>query len=212
MSRRVRLPRRAFPESALNVVGPNERTVEFFAASGCRAYAEIGVYEGHTARRIAEVLDGAGAIHLFDYEDRVSAVASMLRDAGHANVVEHPNSRRLLDSYNWSLMQVLAESDGPVFDYIFLDGAHTWTHDAPAFFLADRLLAPGGYLDFDDYSWTLRASPSMNPSAFPEVEALYTDEQIDARQVALVVDLLVRRDGRYDELVPNKIFRKRPES
>jgi hypothetical protein len=27
---------RAFPESDLKVDGPNERTVEFFAASGCR--------------------------------------------------------------------------------------------------------------------------------------------------------------------------------
>jgi hypothetical protein len=49
----------------------------------------------------------------------------------------------------------------------------------------------------------------MNPEAFPEVERLYTDEQIDARQVALVVDLLVRRAARYEEIVPDKVFRKR---
>lgn len=33
-------------------------------------------------------------------------------------------------------------------------------------------------------------------------------EQIDAQQVALVVDLLVRRDGRYEEVVPHKVYRK----
>ncbi len=75
--------------------------------------------------------------------------------------------------------------------------------------IADRLLAAGGYLDFDDYTWSLRHSPSMNPDAFPEIEQLYSDEQIDARQVALVVDLLVRPDTRYEEIVPNKVFRKR---
>jgi predicted O-methyltransferase YrrM len=202
-------PARAFPETDLNVDGPNEQTVERFAAAGCRRYAEIGVYKGYTAERIAEVLGGEGEIHLFDYADRVEPVAARLRAAGHRNVVAHPNSRRLLDSYNWSLMSVLAEHPGPVFDYVFLDGAHTWAHDALAFLLADRLLVPGGYVDFDDYRWTLAASPSMNPGAFPEIEALYSDEQIAARQVALVVDLLVRRDASYEEIAADKVFRKR---
>jgi predicted O-methyltransferase YrrM len=203
---------RAYPETDLNVDGPNQRTIEFFATTGCRRYAEIGVYKGDTALAVAQVLGGRGEIHLFDYEDRVAAVAARLRAAGHDNVVAHPNSRRLLDSYNWSLMRVLQEHGGRVFDYVFLDGAHTWAHDALAFALADRLLVPGGYLDFDDYAWTLRASPSMNPQAFPEVEQLYSEDQIDARQVALVVDLLVRPDPRYAEVVPNKVFRKQVAS
>ena len=203
----------AFPETDLKVDGPNERTVELVSASGARAYAEIGVYKGFTAQRVAELFDGDGELHLFDYEDRVAPVVQRLRAAGHDNVVAHPNSRRLLDSYNWALMEVLTASDGaPVFDYIFIDGAHTWVHDALAFFLADRLLKPGGVLDFDDYTWTIRDSPSMNPAAFPDVEALYTDAQIDARQVALVVDLLVRRDGRYEEIAENKAFRKRADA
>jgi predicted O-methyltransferase YrrM len=200
---------RGFPETDLNVDGPNTGTVEFFAASGCRRYAEIGVYQGHTALEIARTLGGRGEIHLFDYEDRVSAVATRLRAAGHANVVTHGNSRRLHDSYNWSLMGVLAEGGAPAYDYVFIDGAHTWSHDALAFLLVDRLLAPGGYVDLDDYGWTLANSPSMNPSAFPDVEGLYTDEQIESRQVALVVDLLVRADAGYDEVVANKVFRKR---
>ena len=200
---------RAFPESDLNVAGPNERTVASFAASGCRRYAEVGVYKGETAERVAELLDGDGELHLFDYADRVEPVVARLRAAGHRNVFAYPNSRRMLDSYNWSLMRVLAEHPEPPFDYVFLDGAHTWVHDALAFALIDRLLVPGGYLDLDDFHWTLRASPSMNPDAFPEVEQLYSPEQIDARQVALVVDLLVRRGGGYEELTPNNLFRKR---
>jgi predicted O-methyltransferase YrrM len=199
----------SYPTGELNVPAANSHTVEFFAASGCRTYAEIGVYEGDTALAIAMSLDGAGELHLFDFEDRVEAVATRLRQAGHENVFAHANSRRLLDSYNWSLMQLLQERKTPIFDYVFVDGAHTWAHDALAFFLIDRLLQPGGYIDFDDYTWTLRNSPSMNPSAFPEVEQLYTDDQIDTAQVALVVDLLVKLDPAYDEVVPNKIFRKR---
>ncbi|HEV2775218.1 MAG TPA: class I SAM-dependent methyltransferase [Solirubrobacteraceae bacterium] len=200
---------RAYPETDLNVAGPNARTIEFFATTGCRRYAEIGVYKADTALGIADVLGGTGEIHLFDYADRVESAVMRLHQAGHDNVVAHPNSRRLLDSYNWSLMRVLQEQGEGVFDYVFLDGAHTWAHDALAYALADRLLVPGGYLDFDDYTWSLRHSPSMNPDAFPEIDQLYSGEQIDARQVALVVDLLVRPDARYEEIVPNKIFRRR---
>jgi len=190
------------------VNGPNQDTVEFFKASGCRRYAEIGVYEGDTTLEIAAHLAGEGEIHLFDFEDRVADVAARLGRAGHNNVVGHGNSRRLMDSYNWSLMRLLHEHEQPLFDYVFLDGAHTWGQDALAFLLADRLLVPGGYVDFDDYWWTLARSPSMNPAAFPPTSKLYTEEQIEERHVALVIDLLVRRDSRYEELVANKIFRK----
>jgi predicted O-methyltransferase YrrM len=199
----------AFPTGQLNVHGANERTVEFFAQTTASSYAEIGVYRGDTALEIADHLAGHGHLHLFDYDDRLREVGRRLHEAGHGNVTLYPNSRRLLDSYNWSLMQLLAEHREPVFDYVFLDGAHTWAHDALAFLLIDRLLLPGGYIDFDDYTWTLRRSPSMNPAAFPEVEQLYTDDQIETAQVALVVDLLVRLDPAYEEVVPDKIFRKR---
>jgi predicted O-methyltransferase YrrM len=200
-----------YPRGDLNVRAANAETVDFFAASGCRSYAELGVYQGDTALAVAGLLGGDGELHLFDFEDRVERVADRLREAGYDNVVAHSNTRRLMDSYNWSLMRLLAAHREPIFDYVFVDGAHTWAHDALAFCLVDRLLAPGGYLDFDDYRWTLRDSPSMNPDAFPEVEELYTDDQIDAAQVALIVDLLVRRDPRYEEVVPNKIFRKGAE-
>ncbi len=188
---------------------PNARTIGFFKASGCRTFAEIGVYKGDTSLKIAEHLDGEGQIHLFDFEDNVAPVVSGLNAAGYENVVGHGNSRKLMDSYNWSLMRVLRDHPEPLFDYVFLDGAHTWPLDALAFLLLDRLLVDGGYLDFDDYWWTAARSPTMNPDAFPATSKLYTEEQIEERQVALVVDLLVRRDPRYEEVVENKIFRKR---
>ena len=95
----------------------------------------------------------------------------------------------------------------PIFDYCFLDGAHTFAVDALNFYLCDRLLAIGGYMDFDDYHWKLRGS-SLDPSRVPEILLQYTDEQIEARQVKMIVDVLVRPDPRYQECVPNKVFRK----
>jgi predicted O-methyltransferase YrrM len=198
-----------YPSSGLAVDGPNLTTVEHFRGSGASVFAEIGVYEGETTLAIAETLAGRGQIHLFDFEDKVAAAVERLHREGHRNVVAHPNSRKLLDSYNWSLMQLLRQGGGPVFDYVFLDGAHTWATDALAFVLIDRLLRPGGHVEFDDYYWTIERSPSMNPRAFPASDRLYTAEQMAEPQVALVVDLLVRPDERYEEIVEHRLFRKR---
>ena len=117
-------------------------------------------------------------------------------------------SYKLLDSYNWMLAQQIQRHSGPIYDYVFLDGAHTFAIDALAFVLVDRLLNVGGYVDFDDYDWTLAASPSLGPRVFPLTQRLYPVDQIEAQQVRMIIDVLVRRDPRYREVVPNKIFQK----
>ena len=90
--------------------------------------------------------------------------------AGRPSRTSSPTPTRgaLMDSYNWSLMQLLAEHGGRCFDYVFLDGAHTWALDALAFLLVDRLLTPGGYVDFDDYGWTTRALAVDGPAGVPQ--------------------------------------------
>ncbi len=169
--------------------------------------AEIGIWKGATSIQFARLLNGAGQLHLFDYEDNVNSVCNSLKAAGFDNVTPWPSSYKYLDSYNWSLMKILRESAEPLFDYIYIDGAHTWAIDALTFFLGDLLLKPGGHIDFDDYNWKLRNS-SLDPRNVPETAQLYTDEQIDEPQVKLVVDILVRRNPKYQEVIPNKIFRK----
>jgi predicted O-methyltransferase YrrM len=207
----IDLVEEAYPSGGLAVAGPNVRALDSFRASGAEIYAELGVYEGDTTLAVAEELASRGEIHLFDFADKVEPVADRLAAAGHENVVCHPNSRKIMDSYNWSLMQLLRERGEPVFEYVFLDGAHTWAADALAFLLIDRLLKPGGYVEFDDYWWTIEQSPSMNARAFPASARLYTDEQMSEPQVKLVVDLLVRPDRRYKEVEENRVFRKREQ-
>jgi predicted O-methyltransferase YrrM len=192
----------------LAVSEPQHETIEFIKRTECRSIAELGVYEGHTSLEFAKFLNGEGELHLFDYEDRVKDVANTLTLAGFCNFRTFGSSYRLLDSYNWSLARLLQENKIPIYDYVFLDGAHTWAVDALTALLADSLLKTGGYLDLDDYYWTLEASPSLNPKAFPLTRKLYTDEQMATQQVKMIVDLVIRRTGRYRELVPNKIFQK----
>jgi predicted O-methyltransferase YrrM len=66
-------------------------------------------------------------------------------------------------SYNDELMWLIEGQtrDGvcqPLYDFCFLDGAHTWEADACAFFLAEKLLKPGKWLLLDDLTWTLAGS------------------------------------------------------
>jgi predicted O-methyltransferase YrrM len=186
----------------------NRQTIEFIKGTQCRCIAEIGILEGHTSLEFAKFLNGEGELHLFDYEDRVKMVSTALDQAGFRNVRAFGSSYKLLDSYNWSLAKLLETKEEAIYDYVFLDGAHNWAVDALTAFLADRLLKVQGYLDFDDYHWTLGGSPSLNPSVFPLTGKLYTPDQISTQQVKMVVDLIVKRDPRYKEVVVNKIYQK----
>ena len=170
--------------------------------------AEIGIHVGATTERIAQYMDNRGQLHIFDFQDKVDRVLARVNALGYGNVRGFGSSYKMLDSYNWQLMKLINTCGSPIYDYVYLDGAHTWAIDALAFFLADRLLKVGGCIDFDDYGWTLAASPSMNPAAFPLTGDMYTDEQIGLPQVAIIVELLVKRDARYREAVKNKVYQK----
>jgi predicted O-methyltransferase YrrM len=194
----------------------NKDTIDFLNSDRCilpssdRSHlniAEFGIWRGATSLMFAEFLNHQGKLHLFDYEDNVASVAHALKAKGFTNVESWGSSYRYLDSYNWPLMKLLTENSTPIFDYVYLDGAHTWAIDALTFLLCDLLLKPGGYVDFDDYAWTLRDS-SLDPSRVPDTGRMYTEEQIDAPQVKLIVDLLVKRNSSYSEILENKIFQK----
>jgi predicted O-methyltransferase YrrM len=174
----------------------------------CRCIAEIGIYRGYTSSEIAKWLAGEGELHLFDFDNVVQMVTQQLASDGYTNVRGYGNSYKYLDSYNWSLATVLQDHPDPLYDFIYIDGAHTWAVDGFATLLADRLLLPGGYLAHDDYNWTLARSPSLNPAAFPLTARMYTDEQIRSRQVEMICDLLIRRSGRYEEVLKDTIWRK----
>jgi predicted O-methyltransferase YrrM len=204
---RYRLRGSEHPDSCW-VFEPNWETIEFLKTTDARVVAEVGTYLGYTAEHIARFLDGQGELHVFDFDERVNDVVAKLAALDYRNVVPHGSSHRTFDSYNWSLMKLIRDHPEPIFDYVLLDGTHTWHHDGFAFLLLDRLLKPGGYIDLDDHGWTLGHSATMNPRAFPATRKLYTDEQIETAQVGLIIDLLVRRDKKYDEVVENKIFRK----
>jgi hypothetical protein len=170
--------------------------------------AEVGVGSGRTSEAFARHLNGRGTLHLFDFSEKVKLVKERLQRRGFNNVVPHGNSRKIYDDYNWSLMKLIKVNSRPVFDYVYLDGAHTWHNDALAYFLIDRLLKVGGFLEFDDYRWSHLSSRIANPRVCPGTRDRFTGEQIKTCQVGLVIDFLVKRDTRYQSVVTNRIYRK----
>lgn len=171
--------------------------------SGTSTALEIGVDKGETTRELSKYFD---TVHGFDRDVR----CSKLEGALPPNVKLHcSSSKAIMDSYNWNLIEFIRE--GVRVDYVYMDGAHTWNFDALAFFLADRLLAVGGVVEFDDYDWFIgKSQRSLNyfQTLHGGVENVYTDEQVHTPQVALIVDLLVKNDSRYEEIVKNRVYRK----
>jgi len=199
-----------YPKNLMVREEGNQRTIDFltsvYSKSKSFRYAEFGFYLGATAKRVHKLFPKS-ELHLFDY---YSAIQKFKDD----NVDDldryffYGNTQRYNDSYNWNLMKLIDHnSNDTIFDYCYLDGAHTVAIDALNYFLVDKLLNTGGYIEFDDYYWSLRGS-SLDPLQVPETAIQYTDEQIDSKQVKMIVDILVKTDQRYEEVVENRIYKK----
>jgi predicted O-methyltransferase YrrM len=100
-------------------------------------------------------------------------------------------------SYTWRMMRFLEQGLGNSFDFIYLDGAHTWAVDGLAFYLGSLLLKPGGWILFDDLKWTLAGSSIAEE---PWVKNLPLDER-ETPQVRKIWDLLVKNHPEFDELI-----------
>lgn len=195
---------KTYPDK-LAVSRPNRTTVEMIAKTGARNVAELGVYQGHTTLEIARLLPADGSLDLFDFADNVKRVAQAVKKVRPGIVVRtHGNSQKWRDSYCWSLRALLRAHPEPIWDYVYIDGAHTWDVDGFAFLLCDKLLRVGGYVDFDDYYWTLERG---TPGQLSFTQRCYTAEQMKSKQVAEIVDVLVPRLG-YEGVIARKVYRK----
>ena len=184
--------------------------------------AEIGIGTGASTINVARILNNTGYYHIFDFQNTIDYQMKLLNILGYHNVTGHGCSSKLMDSYNWSLLQMIKENSGPVFDYIFLDGCHTFPTDGLAFFLADRLLKVGGYIEFDDYNWTLQWHLDTQGNEYAEgvdknqyngsfkerILQSFTEEQIKTRQVADIVDYLVKGSHKYKSIVETRVYQK----
>jgi predicted O-methyltransferase YrrM len=179
-------------------------------ADGPAVIAEVGVGQGASTKPFMRLLNGAGGgeLHLFDREPVLDNLMPDLQEqqsfAG-VTVVLHPNPAKTYASYAWELAKMARDLDREgrsveLFDFVYLDGAHAFHHDAAACAVLKRMLKPGGYLVLDDMRWTFNKSASANPTRRPEMADAYTEEQLDTPHVGLVADVLLRRDPEFEEI------------
>lgn len=182
---------------------------------------EVGIGIGATSIELCRLLAHRGEIWFFDFEEKLAELAADLRAAGFANFRTFGNSRRTYDSYGWTLAMELrrmrARGQHAGIDFAYLDGAHTFFHDAPATICLKQMVRPGGYLLMDDYDWTIAVSPTMRPAVNPTITADYTDEQIELSHVEMVCALLLDDDPEFERVdigyrrqEHRRAFRRRP--
>jgi predicted O-methyltransferase YrrM len=154
-----------------------------------RDVLELGFCHGVSTCYIAAALEqrGEGHVVTIDRASRILNAPSVEQLLDRLSVRHRAMIFYEYDSYNWRMQHFFAQSVRPEFDLIYLDGAHTWNVDGFAFLLAERLLAPGGVIVFDDLRWSFAKSQSTctKTSAMPK------DER-DLEQVKLIFDLLVK--------------------
>jgi Predicted O-methyltransferase len=174
---------------------------EFVLRSRARTILELGFAHGNSTCYMAAALDEArqGSITTIDRESSLSREPNIHELLERAGLGAYVNPVFAHTSYNWELMQLIEQQRGarhtdPLFDFVFIDGAHTWEVDGLAFFLIDKLLLPGGFVLFDDVHWTLAASPALQNSE--RIQSL-SEEEKRTPQIMRVFGLLVMQHPDY---------------
>lgn len=172
------------------------------------------VYNHLIEHRLGRVLElgfahGKSTCYLAAAVDELGGDAHVLTMDKSTALHRDPDIRQLLDktglagrvtpvfaetSFTWELMKLLEQTPRPRFDFVYLDGGHTWDVTGFTFFLVDQLLAPGGWLLFDDLDWTIAKSAGLRNVSWAQQ---LPEDQRSTPQVRKVFELLVRQHPEY---------------
>jgi predicted O-methyltransferase YrrM len=171
-----------------------ERMRSIIRDAHCHDILEIGTASGKGTAFLAAILEEfyRGKVCTLDRDSclrRRNNVHSIARSLGLSHRIEvrlHPRS------FTTTLMQMIEEVPRPQFDLVYLDGGKTWDTAGLVFFLADKLLRPGGILVMDDLDYIIGNDP-QRVREYPDL----TDEERSTAQLRKVWTLLVRE--RYED-------------
>ena len=175
---------------------------DFIRSGGFQNILELGFAHGTSTCYMAAALDenGAGLITTIDNQsakNRKPDIYTLLKQTELDNYVRPTFADT---SYNWELMKIIERqtSQGvcqPIFDFCFIDGAHSWEVDGLAFLLVEKLLKPSGWILFDDLDWTYSLSAACKNIEW--VKKL-PEEQRTTPQVQRLFSLLVCQHPNFE--------------
>jgi predicted O-methyltransferase YrrM len=170
---------------------------------------ELGIAHGTSTCYMAAALQeiGAGtitAVDLIETADRFQPTpANQLELAGLSQFVEIV---RMKTGYSWFLHDKIRENtnDGicaEEYDLCLIDGPKNWTIDGAAFFFVDKLLKPGGWIIFDDYSWTYARADTKRAATDGITHRTLSDAERETPHIREVFELLVVQHPNYSNFV-----------
>jgi len=177
---------------------------QFVIDHGLRAVLELGFAHGVSSGYLAAALDETQG--RLTTVDRIGAnfdptAEELLDRLGLAHLVD---VRREASSYTWFLHdEIAAQSRSgpctPKYDLVFIDGPKDWTNDGAAFFMAAKLLRPGGWVMFDDYSWSYASDAAQRGVAHSGgyVFDRLSPAELHTPQIREIFHLLVMQDARF---------------
>lgn len=172
---------------------------------------ELGIAHGTATCYMAAALEelGEGRITSVDLQDTryVPSPEQQLERFGFERFVE---IHRMKTGYTWFLhdeirRRTLNDSCRPVYDLCIIDGPKQWTIDGFAFFLVDKLLNRGGYLVFDDYSWTFAMADGRREATDGFTHRRLSEDELNTPHISEVFELLVKQHPDYSELAVHPI-------
>lgn len=181
---------------------PNDGIVlyNFVLENKLQNILELGFQHGVSTLYMAAALDeiGYGTITTIDNLTAKQASPTLIELAEQIGLNQYINPIFANSSYNWELMKIIENNKSKhsdIFDFCFIDGAHSWETDGFAFFLVDKILKEGSYILFDDIDWTFAKSKGLSGSNF--VKAMAEDEK-NRPQIELVLKYLVAQHQDYE--------------
>ncbi len=172
-----------------------------------RQILELGVAHGTATVYMAAALDelGSGSITSVDLlASEHHYVPSPEQQLARSGLSRYVRVVRYETGYSWFLhdeikRQTLNDVCEPNYDLCIIDGSKNWTIDGGTFFLADKLLRPGGLLVFDDYSWTYALADQRRDATDGVSHRQLSSDELNTPAVREIFELLVKQHPDYAE-------------
>lgn len=178
---------------------------ELVCDNGIHDIRELGFAHGVATLYMAAAIDETkrGRIDSVDLEDSAIHPPTLEELARKLRLISYLNIHREKSSYTWFLKKIEEQTEGgvcePCYDLIFIDGPKDWTVDGAAFFMADKLLRPGGWMMFDDFYWSYRQHEQQSGAVYTRgyVWEHMSEDEFAAPHVEAVFRLLVQQHPAY---------------
>lgn len=174
---------------------------DFIVENKCQNILELGFENGTSTCYMAAALDeiGSGKILTIDREETIGIepdIYTLLKRTKLEKFVEPIYAHT---TYVWELMKIIEKQTKknlckPIFDFCFIDGAHTWEVDGFAFFLVEKLLKSGSWILFDDLNWKFSESHTLKDSEFVK---MMPEKEKQSAQIERVFSLLVSQHPKF---------------